>query len=784
MPHLRHLPCLAAALLLCLAACTSEPTGEPSAQPTGSVQFAATAQQELTANDVTRVKLTISATDMTASIVELAKANGTWGGLIGNIPAGTNRTFLAEAYDTGGTKIFQGSTAGVTITANQTTAVAITLQEILPPPAYGNEAPLIESVIVSSTTVQLGSSITLNATVRDPNAGDTVTVAWTATAGAFATPSATSTTWTAPSSTGIHTLTLTATDSQGLIVALSLTVNVVSSASFGSATHTIAFNSWPVVSKASATRSRLDAGQSTAVTANASDANGDTLSYQWTSTCTGTWTNATSSAASFVPSSIPSGACNNCRLTVTVQDGRGGQNKGEINLCIASAATERFAPTFTNNYQTATAASSGQTVTFNVTAMDYQSSALTFGWLGIGGTFGTAQNTATTSQVVWTAPSCAVTGVSTYVTAVVTNAFGLSASKPFSLSGLPACPAGWAGAGSLGAARQLHTATLLPSGKVLVAGGIGSGGNLHAEQYDPGLNSWSAAGTMTTARRYHTATLLPSGKVLVTGGNATPGFLNSAEVYDPATNSWSAVSPMTTARQYHTATLLPSGKVLVAGGQGSSGNLLSAELYDPVTNSWSSAGTMTTARYSHTATALSSFNKVLVTGGYGNSGYLRAAEVYDAVTNSWTNVTPMTTVRQHHTATLLPSGKVLVVGGSNSSVLSSTEVYDVSANTWTTSPSVLGARSHHTATLLPSGKLLIAGGIGPTVYNPDTENDETTFHSSVAVYDPTANSWSWGGSMPSTRYLHTAIPLISGRVLIMGGLDNGSYASAALSYTP
>ena len=90
--------------------------------------------------------------------------------------------------------------------------------------------------------------------------------------------------------------------------------------------------------------------------------------------------------------------------------------------------------------------------------------------------------------------------------------------------------------------------------------------------------SWSSAGAMATARYVHTATLLPSGKVLVAGG-LNSGYLTSAELYDPATGTWSSTGAMATARYYHTATLLPNGKVLVAGGYNGS-TLTGAELYD------------------------------------------------------------------------------------------------------------------------------------------------------------------------------------------------------------
>src|SRR5439155_5187491 len=82
-----------------------------------------------------------------------------------------------------------------------------------------------------------------------------------------------------------------------------------------------------------------------------------------------------------------------------------------------------------------------------------------------------------------------------------------------------------------------------------------------------------------TAREFHTATLLPNGKVLVAGGAGTSGDLASAELYDPATGTWTATGSLITARDNHTATLLPNGKVLVAAGF-NGGVLASAELYD------------------------------------------------------------------------------------------------------------------------------------------------------------------------------------------------------------
>src|SRR5438034_1166083 len=115
-------------------------------------------------------------------------------------------------------------------------------------------------------------------------------------------------------------------------------------------------------------------------------------------------------------------------------------------------------------------------------------------------------------------------------------------------------------------------------------------------------SSWVPTGSLVTARARHTATLLPNGKVLVAGGSNGPA-LSSAELYDPASGTWTATGSLGTARERPTATLLPSGKVLVAGGDdiGRTG-LSSAELYDPASGTWTATGSLGTVRFRHTAT--------------------------------------------------------------------------------------------------------------------------------------------------------------------------------------
>jgi hypothetical protein len=253
--------------------------------------------------------------------------------------------------------------------------------------------------------------------------------------------------------------------------------------------------------------------------------------------------------------------------------------------------------------------------------------------------------------------------------------------------------------------RDLHTATLLPSGKVLLAGGPGAS----AELYDPTAGTFTATGNMSVPRGGHTATLLNTGKVLVVGGNNVTGVLASAEVYDPATGTFAATGSLTDARSFHTATVLGNGKVLVVGGAGSQHNtsLVTAELYDPASGTFSATGSLGTPRVNQTATLLNN-NEVLITGGSTNGNPLASAELYDAKSGGFIATGTMVMKRQSHVAVLLGNGNVLVAGGSLGDY--SAELYDWVAGTFTQTGSMANDRTLGALALLPNGSVLVAGG--------------------------------------------------------------------------
>ncbi|MCW5970423.1 MAG: hypothetical protein KIT57_18120 [Blastocatellales bacterium] len=280
----------------------------------------------------------------------------------------------------------------------------------------------------------------------------------------------------------------------------------------------------------------------------------------------------------------------------------------------------------------------------------------------------------------------------------------------------------WAFTGDTELDHAYHTATLLEggqfSGHVLIVGGEGRNFNpvspQTTERFNPATGTWTRVADSLFPHIRHTATRLPNGNVLVAGGEYD-SVSNKAEIYDPNANMWSEVGEMNTPRVDHTATLLPNGRVLVVGGSSANSGLNTAEIFNPATGEWTMVQSMQVARTKHTATLLSD-GRVLVAGGEGQTAG-NTAEIYNPVTGAWTQTPLLRFGRQLHTATLLPDGRVLLAGGVgvNLQFLRKAEIYDPEAGSWTETAEMNDSRAMFTATLLNDGSVIAAGGdVGTT----------------------------------------------------------------------
>lgn len=327
-------------------------------------------------------------------------------------------------------------------------------------------------------------------------------------------------------------------------------------------------------------------------------------------------------------------------------------------------------------------------------------------------------------------------------------------------------------------ARKYHTATKLADGRVLFAGGqtpeteiafVYNSFNITAmtQIYDPSDQTWTTLSSLNVARAYHLAILLNNGKILVAGGVDSGGnALTSAELFDPNTSTWTLLaSTMTVARYfYSSATLLGNGTVLLAGGlDGTGTETNTTEIFNPVTSTFSAGPPMATARYGHSATLLNN-GTILIAGGLANPNIAtNTTEIYNA--GVWSAGTPLIAARGLMTGTKVSNGDVVIAGGSDSGVgLNTIEVYHTNNTVTTLAGTLQYLTDFHEAVLLPNGKVLVTGGYDMSTYYVVDVAQEI---------DPVAGTVTGTAIFPrGGRIGHSMTLLDDGRVLIQGGEDS------------
>ena len=331
------------------------------------------------------------------------------------------------------------------------------------------------------------------------------------------------------------------------------------------------------------------------------------------------------------------------------------------------------------------------------------------------------------------------------------------------------------GSMTVGADRRHATVTKLLDGRVLIAGGNTTAAGLApydtAYLYDPATETFTqTAGNMTTPRSLHTATLLPGGKVLIVGGVSTAGGggnLASAELFDPAGGgTFTATDSMDLARSQHAATALQDGRVLISGGFDGTINdaTNTAEIYSPVTGLFTPTGNLAAKRNTHTATLLNN-GKVLLAGGVGAAPRITSAELFDPATGTFTAVSDMARARASHSATLLGDGTVLVAGG-EPSVDYSHETFNPGTNAFglLSAPGVPNVNWATGTAVGPSSGLIAGGNNDSTVAwfsaAAATTDSRLVTSATAPAAIPMNAPGQWGGG---------AVTLNNGRILVAGG---------------
>ena len=204
--------------------------------------------------------------------------------------------------------------------------------------------------------------------------------------------------------------------------------------------------------------------------------------------------------------------------------------------------------------------------------------------------------------------------------------------------------------------RALALLALLPSGKVLVAGGYNSGGTYAAvpesEIFDPATGSFHTAGKMLVGRWSASSAMLPDGRVLVVGGIINPmqAATDATEIFDPKTETFSAGPKLLEQLSGQGLVKVPTGDLLVVGSS-------TAELFDPAKNAFRAAAAPPTVVDGSTAQLLPDGHVFVA------SKSTLAGALYEAATDSWSFSGNGVVATGEVVWTPTVDGRVISVGG-------------------------------------------------------------------------------------------------------------------------
>lgn len=249
-----------------------------------------------------------------------------------------------------------------------------------------------------------------------------------------------------------------------------------------------------------------------------------------------------------------------------------------------------------------------------------------------------------------------------------------------------------------------YEAALLPDGDVLVVGGsfLGSGGHATngAALFNPSTGTWTPTGSMHAARTGFMLFVLPTGKVLAAGGDSLFSEPATAELYDRATGTWTPTGSLPGSYDGYAAILLGDGKVLADVALVTGAGFY---LYDPATGSW-------------TPTTSSPPVMIGLTGLLPDGLAWGPDEIYEPATAQWTTFAPPSNRGGFAilaTGQALAAGGTFKVNARPYPIeetLNTAELWDPSTLSWTSTGNMNVSRTGQLMILLPNGQVLVAGG--------------------------------------------------------------------------
>ncbi|MBI3204137.1 MAG: hypothetical protein HYZ29_21555 [Myxococcales bacterium] len=183
-------------------------------------------------------------------------------------------------------------------------------------------------------------------------------------------------------------------------------------------------------------------------------------------------------------------------------------------------------------------------------------------------------------------------------------------------------------ANSMSEPRTYFTLSPLPDGRAVAVGGckqMTSGftcfnSSSTADIYDPTTNSWTKAANLPTSIQLHVAVTLSNGKVLAAGGIGSGAIHRKSMLFDPVAGTWSLTGDLSADHDVAAGVPLSNGRALIAGSWGTQfdNNQVTpaVDVFDSSTSTWSPGATMMAPHGDHTATTLAD-GRVLVAGGFG-----------------------------------------------------------------------------------------------------------------------------------------------------------------------